>query len=195
MLSEKGNYSAAVDCFTKALETEENPEIYYERGLAYFHLKAVDSALNDMNKAQELDPENPYRYSSRAYIKDKMGDLEGAMDDYKKAIELDPEDAIAYNNLGLLEEKAGFNEMAVNNFKTADKLAEKMDMFNGFASSSHGISFNGNGKNFSSEFYASVKIEKKRFRPGQYLREIYNVFTKKAVWLEFLQFIKKGGKI
>lgn len=192
--AESGNYSTAIDCFSRALETEKNPHIYYERAIAYFHIMDNQSALADMNKAQELDPENPYRYSSRAYIKDKMGDLEGAMEDYKKAIELDPGDAIAYNNLGLLEEKAGFNEMADNRFKIADKIAENSGFFNDLLQAEK-INPNGNGKNLPPGFSHSIGYGNKDFRLSQYLREIYKVFTKKSVWLEFLQFIKKGGKI
>lgn len=191
--AEGGNYSAAIDCFTRALETEENPHIYYERALACFHIMDNQSALADMNKAQELDPENPYRYSSRAYIKDRSGDTEGAIEDYKKAIELDPEDAISHNNLGLLEEKAGFSEMAGNRFKMADGLAANSGFFNDLPEQEK-MNYNGNGRNLPSGFSHSIESGKKNFRPGQYLREIYYVFTKKSVWLEFLRFIKKGGK-
>ncbi len=206
-LSGNENYRAAIDLFTRAIETEENPEIYYERALAYFHSGDIHSALVDLNHAQELDPENPFRYSSRAFVRDKNGDLEGAMEDYKKAIELDPTDAIAFNNLGLLEEKAGFQGMASDRFKTADELAENTGLFNEFPPSGK-INMNGNSKKFSLDFSQSLKIEKGissmesggrgakiKFRPSEYLREIYHVFSRKSVWLEFLQFIKNGGKI
>lgn len=196
-LSERENYPAAIDLFNKALEEEENPQIYYERALAYFHTGDNNASLVDMNHAQELDPGNPFRYSSRAYIRDKMGDLEGAIEDYKKAIELDPGDAIAFNNLGLLEEKAGFREMADSRFKVADELAENMDLFSEFSPTGK-INMNGNGKDFSLDFSQSNNRGKKageKFRPSQYLKEIYTVFSRKSVWLEFLRFIKNGGKI
>jgi tetratricopeptide (TPR) repeat protein len=82
-----------------------------------------EEAIEELDRAANLDPNNPYRYSSRAYLKDRIGDLAGAIADYEKAIELDPEDAVAYNNLGLVEEKMGRKEKAQQNFTKADALS------------------------------------------------------------------------
>jgi tetratricopeptide (TPR) repeat protein len=97
-------------------------EYYAERGLTYHYLKENKAALEDFNKALELDSDNPYRYSSRAFIKDYYGDHQGAVEDYRKAVELDPEDAIALNNLGIIEEKMGRLDQAQENFKRSDRL-------------------------------------------------------------------------
>lgn len=118
------DFSAAVDLFTKAIEKEENPYIYYERALSYLHLRQAQASLTDLNTACSLQPENPFRYSSRAYVKEIVGDLTGAKADYEKCLELDPNDAVALNNLGLLEEKMGRKEQAKKLVKRADKLAE-----------------------------------------------------------------------
>ena len=82
-----------------------------------------EEALQELDRAANLDPNNPYRYSSRAYFKDRVGDFLGAIEDYEKAIALDPEDAIGYNNLGIVEEKLGRKEKAQQNFNKADALA------------------------------------------------------------------------
>ncbi|MDP2042230.1 tetratricopeptide repeat protein, partial [Algoriphagus sp.] len=81
-----------------------------------------EEALNELDRAANLDPKNPYRYSSRAFLKDRLGDFNGAIEDYGKAIELDPEDAIAYNNRGLIEEKMGSIARAKKSFEKADDL-------------------------------------------------------------------------
>jgi tetratricopeptide (TPR) repeat protein len=79
-------------------------------------------ALEEFDRAANLEPNNPYRYSSRAYFKDRIRDYEGAIEDYQKAIDLDPEDAISLNNMGLVAEKLGRKEQAQSNFKKADEL-------------------------------------------------------------------------
>lgn len=190
--AETGNFASAIEHFTKALEKEENPDIYYERALAYFHYNDAESALADMDKAQELDPANPYRYSSRAYIKNRNGDLEGAIEDYKKAIELDPEDAIAFNNLGLLEEKAGFNEIAGKRFQMADKLAEHKNLT---SRPLHEELIKSNGNSLPFPTIGMGKKKEIKYKPSQIFREILNVFKRKSAFLEFIRFIKNGGKI
>jgi len=99
----------------------EEPSIYSERGVSYFHNKQIDLALKDMDRAVEFEPSNPYRYSSRAFIL-AYKDVDAAILDYKKAIELDPKDDIAYNNLGLLEENAGRFKDAQESYKKSNEL-------------------------------------------------------------------------
>lgn len=126
---EQKDYQGALDDYNRCIAEEENPNVYSERGVVYFHLKNLSKSLADMDYAAELEPENPYRYASRAYIKDAMGDLEGAILDYEKAIQLDPEDSIAHNNLGLLLEKRGYQQKAASFFKKADQLASDQGLF------------------------------------------------------------------
>jgi tetratricopeptide (TPR) repeat protein len=119
----EGNYSEAVNFYTRAIELDKgNPVLYSERGVAYFHLKQKVLALADMDYSVALEPEYGYRYSSRAYIKEAMGDTHGAIEDYQMAVALEPDDGIAYNNLGLLQEKLGFMAQAKQNFSKADSL-------------------------------------------------------------------------
>jgi tetratricopeptide (TPR) repeat protein len=120
---EAQDFEGALKDYSQAIKQEEDPFLYSERGVVYFHLKDLKNSLGDMEYALNLEPENPYRYSSRAYIKDAMGDLVGAIKDYEEAVRLDPEDSIAYNNLGLLLEKQGYKEKAKRNFERADSLA------------------------------------------------------------------------
>ena len=121
---EAQDYQGALADYNQAIESEENPSIYSERGVVQFYLKDLNKSLDDMNYAANLEPENPYRYSSRAFIKDAMGNTEAAIEDYEIAIKLDPEDSIAHNNLGLLQEKLGYMKLAKTNYKKADELAD-----------------------------------------------------------------------
>ncbi len=99
----------------------DEPTLLCERAISLFKNQQIELALDDLNKAVELDPNNPYRYTSRAFIRAYV-DIDGAIEDYQKAIELDPEDEIAYNNLGLLQEQKGNFREAKKSFNESNKI-------------------------------------------------------------------------
>ena len=181
------NFQAAIELYNLAAEIQpDNPDIYSDRGVAYYHLKKLNLSLMDMDKSQSLDAENPYRYSSRAYIKDACGDIEGAIVDYKKAIEIDPEDAIAFNNLGMLEEKFGRQSAAKVNFKKADELADRLGLTIGEFKKEHEEANESAANNTNS-------TEESKENPT-ILRESVKVFTNKNTFNEFVKFVRNGFK-
>lgn len=181
--AEERNYSKAVEMYNLAIEANpDNPYIYSDRGVAYFHLGKKNLALMDMEKAVVLQPNNPYRYSSRAYIKGYCDDIEGAIADYKKAIQLDPQDAVAYNNLGLMEEKLGQIQSAKVNFKKADELADKMGM------KIHEFEEEATGE------IVEERTETKSPESSAIIKESLKVFYKKESFKEFVKFVKNGFK-
>jgi len=178
-------FSEATIEFTKAIEQEENPYIYYERAMAYFHSNKLKLAIADLDDAVNLQPKNPFRYSSRAYVKDLMGDTLGAIKDYEKCIELDKTDAIAYNNLGILEDKLGRKEKAKRLVKRADKLAAADEYLKNIQFEKRESKNNQNKEQQS-------KLEKpKSLTTFQIIKE---TFTSKARFNEFLTFVKHGFK-
>lgn len=99
----------------------DEPTLLCERAISLFKNQQIELALDDLNKAVELDSNNPYRYTSRAFIRAYI-DIDGAIEDYQRAIELDPEDEIAYNNLGLLQEQKGNFREAKKSFNESNKI-------------------------------------------------------------------------
>jgi tetratricopeptide (TPR) repeat protein len=115
-------FEQSIQDFTAVISRLPNePTLLCDRGISHFHNKDIPSAMRDMNRAVEIDPNNPYRYSSRAYIRSRS-DIDGAMLDYEKAIALDPKDEISYNNLGLLQENAGRMKAAKKNYAKGNGL-------------------------------------------------------------------------
>ncbi len=174
------NFSEAIYWYTRAIsEAPRQADLFSERAVAFFHNKELGPSLEDMNRAQQLEPENAYRYASRAYIRDAMGDLKGAISDYEIAIKLDPDDAIAHNNLGLLTEKMGHQKQAQVFFDFADKLAKEH-----FEKTGQQIE---KPRNIQHEVNAS-KSE------NSLIGEMGKVFTSKQSFKEFIDFIKNGFK-
>ena len=57
-------------------------------------------AIEDYDRAIEINPENAGAYYNRGVAYGKLGDHRQAIEDYDRAIEINPEYAEAYNNRG-----------------------------------------------------------------------------------------------
>jgi tetratricopeptide (TPR) repeat protein len=80
-------------------------------------LKWGHCALNEVNRALELDPKSAINYVSRGvgnyYLPSAFGGgIDLAIKDFQRAIELDPKSADAYLWLGIAQRKAGHNAEA-----------------------------------------------------------------------------------
>jgi tetratricopeptide (TPR) repeat protein len=160
-----------------------NPVYVSQRGVCFYHLKDLKSALKDMNKSVDLDPAYSYRYASRAYMRDAMGDVKGAT-------ELDPDDAVSFNNLGLLEEKLGYMESSKKSFKKADDLAKMLEETGIVTEEELMASQTEKPQNIQKEIDEGKEVVKETSMS----QEIGNVFRKKDVFREFLSFVRNGFK-
>jgi tetratricopeptide (TPR) repeat protein len=82
--------------------TRLHSKTYLSRGLAYERKGALDSALEDYNRAIEINPKDAYLYSNRGRCYAIKGLHDNALKDYNKAIEMEPQLADTYVNRGLL---------------------------------------------------------------------------------------------
>lgn len=191
-LLKQQKYKAAGELLSQAIsEYPNSAELISERGVLHLHLGNKSEALQDMDKAVELQPHNSYRYSSRAFTKDRFGDTEGAIEDYQKAVEIDPDDDIAHNNLGLLQEKLGYIDKAKRNFEKADKLnLEKNGQSTVGGRHNHELEAEKiEPRNIQQEIEAERKLKK------SFTQQLLSVFTDKEERKSFIKFIKSGFKI
>ncbi|SVD90979.1 uncharacterized protein METZ01_LOCUS443833, partial [marine metagenome] len=54
----------------------DSSRLYCSRGNTYLALNQIDSALNDLNQAIELDPQYPSAYFCRSEVFNRIGDKE-----------------------------------------------------------------------------------------------------------------------
>lgn len=184
----------ALKHFAKALEEHpNNAQIINDRAVLYIHLQQEHLAMQDFNRAVELDPKYSYRYASRAYAKDFFGDTDGAILDYQIAVELDPDDAVANNNLGILLEKKGYKEKADRHFATADKVAKHQKQFEELMDQKEAELEKDAPKPDNGVKIQPKKIEQEEgISKGKFLSKI---FTDKGTFKEFVSFIKNGFKV
>ncbi len=77
------------------------------------------SAIEDFNRAIEINPQNVEYYDYRADVFLATGDLDRAIDDYNRSIRIDPTYAAAYYSRGRVYEKKGDIGKAVESYRAA----------------------------------------------------------------------------
>ena len=87
---------------TKAIELGQNAQFYKERGWAKLDLRMFQSAVEDFNKAIELNPNDPDYYVGRGQAM-----LECAGEDFHKALNIDPTNEEAIFFAGLIDDMHG----------------------------------------------------------------------------------------
>lgn len=193
-----GEFNLALEHIQKALQIHKShPILLAERGTIYMYLRQKDASMEDMDLAIYLDPENPYRFSSRAYVKDYFGDTAGAIEDYERCIELDPEDVIALNNLGLLIEKQGNRKKAERYYKRTDDLLKENPNWQerSFNPESHKNTESAEQASPYTHLEKSESIASTSNEQQSKSHVALQVFTKKSVFREFVQFVFNGFKI
>lgn len=101
----QGKFEAALSAINEAIKL--NPGEYWfriDRGrLLLNHLNDAGRALEDFDKAVELDPSNFYAYVFRAGIHYQTGRRRSAILDYQQILELRPDYYFGYRPLGILQ--------------------------------------------------------------------------------------------
>jgi len=79
-------------------------------------------AIDDCDKAIQINPNYADAYSARAIIKYELGDKQGAIDDCDKVIQLNPDDADAYGARGQARYESGDKQGAIADYNKVIQL-------------------------------------------------------------------------
>jgi len=82
-------------------------------------------AIDDYNKAIEINPKDADAYYNRGNAKDELNDYQGAIADYSKAIEINPQNVAAYNNRGVAKGRSKYFQSACDDFKKVASLGNE----------------------------------------------------------------------
>jgi tetratricopeptide (TPR) repeat protein len=97
----RGNFSAAIDEYRKALEMMPNDaSLHNKLGICYQHQQKSDSARREYERALELNPKYAEVWNNIGTLEQSRNRIRPALRAYKKAIELKPALATAWKNLG-----------------------------------------------------------------------------------------------
>jgi len=102
---------------------KEKLNYYYNRGDTFFDLGKFEEAIQNYDKAIELDSNvNSIYYYNRGNAYFSLGKFENAIQDYNKAIDLNPNDDLSYNNRGNAYFSLGKFEDAIQDYNKAIDL-------------------------------------------------------------------------
>jgi len=121
---ERGDFESAMGIIQTVIEHDcENAHAYFLRGNIKLKKEEIQSAIEDYNKAIELNPDNPIYYVSRVLAKIMVhsGQKE-QIDDLDRAIALNPSLPEAHFLRGMIDYCVGFYESALQDFDIALKL-------------------------------------------------------------------------
>ena len=87
-----GKYENIIDNLRKTIELLDlkDSSAYCNRGYIYLQMNQYQKALDDYNKAIELDPNNSTAYHNRGYIYNELKEYQKAIDECSKALSLIP---------------------------------------------------------------------------------------------------------
>ena len=98
---------------------------YCTNGDANLYTGHYDKAIEEYNKAIEIDPNDASIYVNRGRAKQENGDYREAIKDYSKAIEVDPKYSTSYSHRGGIKFDLGDKRGAIEDFSKAINLDPK----------------------------------------------------------------------
>jgi tetratricopeptide (TPR) repeat protein len=122
-----GRHAEAEAQFARALEDFQGPvvmraRLHVLRGMAAAKQGKVRIALNDFNRALELNPKESRAYYSRGLARGKLEQYDRAVADFTEAIRLAPRDALARYYRGSTYLRLNRPRLAIADFEAALKL-------------------------------------------------------------------------
>jgi tetratricopeptide (TPR) repeat protein len=115
-----GYWRNSLALFSHVLEVDSNDYlIQQDRGLAYAKLGNHSQAIEDYDRAIEINPKYMEAYLNRGAAYGKLGDNRRAISDYDRAIKINPKCALAYLNRGVAVNELGNHTQAIEDYDRA----------------------------------------------------------------------------
>ncbi len=122
-LLSRTKYRESLPYFSSAVEI--NPlfsSAWHNRGTAYYALKRLEEAQNDLVRANELDPSRASTHNTLGDIYFDVRNYERALDEYKTSIKLDPQNYVPYYSIGLIMKALGKENQSREWLHKADEI-------------------------------------------------------------------------
>ena len=115
------NCEDAISNYDQSIAIAPDADVYDYRGRANWLLGNLELAMNDFDKAIELNPEQVSAYIYRGIIHTSLGNLKDAIEDFQSALGIEADDyaalinlAIAYRNMKNFDAAISSLDQAIN---------------------------------------------------------------------------------
>lgn len=115
--------TALITCFNGYSQTAEE---YINMANSNIQSQNYTGALEDVNKAIELDPTNGKYFTIKGLVKFALSDTRGAVRDLDKAIKLNPDYALAYTKRGNVKISQEKYKEAISDLNKAIELQPEL---------------------------------------------------------------------
>lgn len=123
-LRKQGNYAAAVDEYSKALQYDpQHFKSLFNRGFAYDKLGHFPAAIQDYTQAIDINPDYAFCFYNRGISYDHLGDLKAALQDFSRAIAMQPNNADFYHNRAYVYRKLQQWDEAIDDYTAILRFA------------------------------------------------------------------------
>ncbi len=92
--------TACTSWFDKDTKRDDSASIYLQLGVRYMDLGKLEIAKENLQLAQEKDPDNSQVHNAFAFLYEKLNDNKLAQENYERALDVSPDDWSVQNNYG-----------------------------------------------------------------------------------------------
>ena len=127
--AQAGKYREAVldyNTFFDAVSGDVTALFYFQREQAEMQCRMYQQALNDINKAVEMEPEDVDFWVEKGSVHLRVNQLDEAVEVFKKALTMNDKYAAAYRMLGYCQALQNNNKEACANFAKAKELGDEV---------------------------------------------------------------------
>lgn len=110
---------ALVGCASPSPDRKKEAAARMQMGVTYLEQRNLPSAMRELTRASELDPDNPEVDMALGLAYQARGDPGKAEEHFRNAIRKKPDYAEAHNNLGIVLSNLGRGEEAIREFEAA----------------------------------------------------------------------------
>jgi tetratricopeptide (TPR) repeat protein len=132
---QQNDYRGAIKNFNMILQEDVFFEAYYHRAVAYLKLEQYNVAMQDYDRAIELNPNSSESFLGLGIIYTKLNHPQEAIHFFSRCLTLNTEDSIAYTN-------RGYNKLKLDDYLSAlDDFDKALDInpLNALAYSNRGV--------------------------------------------------------
>ena len=106
-------------CSTPSADMKREASARMQMGVTYLEQRNLPSAMRELTRAAELDPDNSEIAMTLGLAYQARGDIEKSEEYLRRAIRMDPDNAAAHNNLGNILSLQGKGDEAIREYEKA----------------------------------------------------------------------------